>query len=321
MQLFSNKRLILLIKLIIAIAVMFLIMQKIQLRMILETIQNPSNPSMLVLALLLLIPNLYFLWYRWHYLLKLIQADVTTKESLQSVFGGLVVGFLTPGRIGEFGRSLFLENIDRLQAFGLVFLDKLFALVTLVVGGITGFILIFAFAYDSNVYILLPLILIGITISILLIWLVLRPDILRGFLYHIAVLLPVREKLQHVIGCMDRMDRKKAFHFFLLSAVFYFVYILQFSLLANAFEPVSPVSAYAATTSTMFAKTFLPISFGDLGIREGASVFFFMKMNVDKVTAFNSAFLLFVINILFPTLIGLVFLPKLSISNQTDPTD
>lgn len=314
----SNKKWFLLFKIVIAISVMYLIVQRIQIRMILETIQNPEQPVYIVIAIVLLFPNLFFLWYRWHYLLKLIQPEVTLRESVQSVFGGMVVGFLTPGRIGEFGRSLFLEHIDRLQAFGLVFLDKFYALVTLVVGGIIGFILIFAFAFNWTIYILMPMILIGISISGILIWLAIRPDILRGFLYHLAVMLPVREKLQHVIGCMDQLNRQKASTYLWISAAFYMTYIAQFCLLANAFEFVAPVRAFAASTSTMFAKTFLPISFGDLGIREGASVFFFMKMNAQKVTAFNSAFLLFVINVLSPTLIGLFFLPKLTLSMKTE---
>ncbi|HEX9934008.1 MAG TPA: hypothetical protein VGB38_02325, partial [bacterium] len=61
--------------------------------------------------------------------------------------------------------------------------------------------------------------------------------------------------------------------------------------------------------------TLIPFSIGDLGIREGAAVFFFLRFHVDKVTAFNSSLLLFAINIVFPTLLGLLFLPKMAIKN------
>ena len=71
-----------------------------------------------------------------------------------------------------------------------------------------------------------------------------------------------------------------------------------------------------ATTSTILTKTLLPISLADLGIREGAAVFFFSKLQVGKVAAFNGSLLLFAVNVLLPTFLGLFLLPRLGWKEQ-----
>jgi len=63
----------------------------------------------------------------------------------------------------------------------------------------------------------------------------------------------------------------------------------------------------------MFIKTVIPpISLGELGIREGASVFFLTRFGELSSVAFNASIFLFVINILFPALAGLFLLLKIN---------
>ena len=62
----------------------------------------------------------------------------------------------------------------------------------------------------------------------------------------------------------------------------------------------------------MFVKTIIPpITFGELGIREGASVYFLTQMGETASIGFNASILLFIINLLIPALIGVgMFLRK-----------
>jgi uncharacterized membrane protein YbhN (UPF0104 family) len=57
----------------------------------------------------------------------------------------------------------------------------------------------------------------------------------------------------------------------------------------------------------------LPISFGDLGVRETATVFFVSLIGGQKTTGFNASILIFLINLAFPSFIGflLLFIPKI----------
>jgi len=61
----------------------------------------------------------------------------------------------------------------------------------------------------------------------------------------------------------------------------------------------------------MFAKTMIPpVSLGELGIREGASVYFLTQFGETASVAFNASIFLFIINLLIPALVGLVLLLK-----------
>jgi uncharacterized membrane protein YbhN (UPF0104 family) len=83
-------------------------------------------------------------------------------------------------------------------------------------------------------------------------------------------------------------------------------------LLLNAFENVGPVEAFLGFAAMMFTKSLIPISLGDLGIREASSVYFYSFCGVAESTSLSAALLLFAFNILLPSLAGLLFIPKLS---------
>ncbi|NQT26859.1 flippase-like domain-containing protein [candidate division KSB1 bacterium] len=322
-KIFTQKRILWLIKLAIALLVMGVLVRNVNSREILNAFKNPQYPVYIIIAGLLLIPNMFIQWYRWHFLLKLIQQDIRPIESIQSFFGGVAVGFVTPGRLGEFGRPFFLQSIDRMQGMGMVLIDKIYAFLTIFIGGSWGLIALVSYYFRYNLFLMMPLVLIGLLITIFGTILMVNPFPLRSFLYHLSVMLPARDKLKQIIECMDRIKKTEAIHFTVYSWFFYGVYILQFCLLAFAFQQIAFTTALTATTSTMFTKTLIPVSFADLGVREGASIFFFLRFQVDKVTAFNSALLLFVINIVIPTIVGLFFLPKMSLTlnhKKSDPS-
>ena len=299
------------LKVTIALITMIVLVKAVQFREILSAFRNPQNPLFILLASLLLIPNLFLQWYRWHFLIQRIQPKVRILESVSSLFGGMVVGFVTPGRIGEMARSLFLREADRLQAVGLVFIDKLYAFVTILVGGIWGIVCLVSYSFGYAAFIVWPLIAIALILTLTCLMIALNPQWTRNFLYHLSILLPFRDKMKRIIGCMDRFRKEQARFFLVLSFLLYGVYILQFCFLAFAFQRIPWTTVLSATTSTILVKTLLPVSLADLGIREGASIYFFLRFQVEKVTAFNSSLLLFAINVLIPTLVGLFFLPRL----------
>ena len=313
-KIFSRRVILWMIKIIMALLIMAVLVKKIHWWEILDAFKNPEYPAYIIIAGILLIPNVFTQWYRWHFLLRLIQKDIRPVESIQSFLGGVAVGFVTPGRLGEFGRPLFLTSTDRMQSVGMVLIDKIYAFLTIFIGGSWGLIALLTFYFQYNSFLMLPMILIGLIITVLGTMLMINPAPLRSLFYHLSVTLPARDKLKQIIACMDQLKKPQAIRFTVQSWIFYGIYILQFCILAFAFQQISLTTALTATTSTMFAKTLVPVSFADLGIREGASIFFFTRFQVDKITAFNSALLLFMINIVIPTIAGLFFLPKMSLT-------
>jgi uncharacterized membrane protein YbhN (UPF0104 family) len=97
-----------------------------------------------------------------------------------------------------------------------------------------------------------------------------------------------------------------------ISIAFYTCFILQFALLAAAFSGHFNFIHYIwAGNLVMFAKTIIPpVSLGELGIREGASVFFLHIFGEPNSAGFNASIFLFLINMLIPSVIGLFLLLK-----------
>jgi uncharacterized protein (TIRG00374 family) len=313
-----KKLLFFIFKLITALVTMLILVKTVNFQEIGKAFRNPYNPVFIYLSLFLLIPNLFLQWYRWHYLIKLIHNKISIKESISSFFCGMVIGFVTPGRFGELGRPLFLDNVDKIQAIGLVLIDKMFSFITILTGGSWGIIALLSYLFNYASYIVLPLLAVALLISFICIMIMIHPQWLRNTLYNLSVIFPSRDRLKRLIHCLDHFQTQNAKIFMFMSIVLYIIYIIQFCFLSFAFQKIPLTTALTATTSTIFAKTLLPISLADLGIREGASVYFFLKFNVDKVTAFNSSLLLFVINILIPTFIGLLYFIKFNSTVNND---
>jgi uncharacterized protein (TIRG00374 family) len=308
------------LRIIIALLLMTLLLIGNSFEEIYKTFKSPKSPLFILLAFILLVPNIYIQWFRWHFLLRTNRFDITPFESFRSLMGGMVVGFVTPGRIGEMGRSLFLKEGDQLQAVGLVFIDKLYAFITILLGGVWSILFFMSNIFQTKYYLILPLAAVSSLVTFIGLSLALHPQWIRNFLYHISLSLPYRDKLKRVIQSMDRFKTREARLFLGMTLLLYMIYILQFCFLGYAFGKISWGSLVIATTATIFVKTLLPFSIADLGIREWAAKFFFLKFCADKTVAINSALLLFAINILIPTIVGLIFLPGLGSNAKKNST-
>jgi len=307
----TTKRLFFLLKIVIALITMFILLKTVHFKEIYSAIRNPLNPSYIWIACILVLPNIFIQCSRWYYMLGLVRPDISMFETISSFFGGLVVGFVTPGRIGEVGRSLYIKRGDHLQIVGLVFIEKFYSFLTVVMGGIWGMVFMFGYLFHFAPFIMWPLVVVGFLTSLVALAIALHPQWIRSFLYNISVLLPARDKLQRLMNCFDQFKVKQARIYLVYTIIFYLIYIFQFSFLGLAFSDVVWPKAMIASTATIFTKTLLPISFADLGVREGAAVYYYMKFHVDKVAAFNSSMLLFAINVVLPTLLGIFFIPRL----------
>ena len=241
---------------------------------------------------------------------------MTATEILNSLFSGFTFGLITPGRIGEFGRVFLIKGPSWVTLLGLTALDKLFSLSVVFLGGMLG--ISFLLFDRLKQYFLFWAILVFAALTILcLFFLILHPDAIRTLLYSLNITLPVRDKIKLLIASLDHFHKKQAYTLLGLSCSFYFVFLGQYYILVLAFEKVLPWHVFEAVSSTLFVKTLLPIALGDLGIRESAAVEFFSYVHVQNTTAFNASIMLFAINILLPSFIGLFIVLKNKLGNNS----
>jgi uncharacterized membrane protein YbhN (UPF0104 family) len=122
--------------------------------------------------------------------------------------------------------------------------------------------------------------------------------------------LPFRDKIKQLMSSVEHFTRQRAVKLIWLNLGFYLVFLLQFYLIILSFESAKLIPAFLAISSTMLVKSMLPISLGDLGIRESAAIFFLSRLGLQDSTAFNASILLFLINLLIPSIVGLFILLK-----------
>jgi uncharacterized membrane protein YbhN (UPF0104 family) len=90
-----------------------------------------------------------------------------------------------------------------------------------------------------------------------------------------------------------------------LSVAFYLVFIAQFVLLLQAMGGGATLGICAGAATVMFLKTVIPpLTFGELGIREGVAVFVFAPLGFRAGAAFDASLLLFALNVLLPAIAG-----------------
>jgi len=303
----NRKRLIGWLKILLAVSVLIILIFWIRPEELIKSLLG-ANPRMLILALVLLVPNVLFQGIRWAYLLRRQTPGVPLKEILASLFLGWTLGIPTPGGVGQFARAFAVPSAPTLPTIGLTFVDKLFTLVWIVLAGAAG---IFSFHIVPTfiVWICLP-------VALFIVWLAFSPQLLNRILQALCRRLPFRDILRKIISVLDHLNTRDCLIAHIWSLLLVVTFLSQFVILVAAFLPLEYLDGLRAAAAVVFIKTVLPLTFNGLGFGEWLSTNFFGLFGVPKAAAFNASILLFSINLVIPSLVGLFFLPALKLSKK-----
>lgn len=205
--------------------------------------------------------------YRWN----LITSEFAQKKSyFISWFinsEALILGYTTPGRLGEILKVLLMEkyqNISRKYGFLIYIFDRLQDIIILGVVSCFGLLYIF---YSNSVYLVLILIV----------------------MYLVAIL--YRNKIYKLIKIFFKFEREistsNQFEFKLL-IVNSFIFLFQFSqpyFLAQSMSLNISFFEMSAIYSVGTIIAALPISFSGLGIREMSYIMILNYLNISKESA------------------------------------
>ncbi len=302
-----HKRLFILVKVIIAAVTMAMLIRRISARELKEALLQ-AEWQWILYALLLLTLNLLFQYKRWEILVHLAQPDATRRRIFSSLLSGVTLGFITPGRIGEFGRAFFIREGQWPLLLGLTALDKFYALLVLYLFGLLGILPFLQRHVELLVW--MPLIITAMIFFVLLYLLLIHPPFLAGVLRRYEKHWHKRKKLRLLVSSLDMLPSRVAMKLSLLALGQVCTYTVQFYLLVRAFAVVPLLQGLQALAAALWVKTLLPISIGDLGIRESAAIYFLGELGVPPAAAFNGSMLLFFINVLLPAVAGFIFLMR-----------
>ena len=232
--------------------------------------------------------------YKWHCLMSAV-GDFRLRQSLRTLLGGCALGLITPGRIGELGRCIFVRKQERTEIAVLTFLDRsldFWGLLTLV-----GASLFFIVSQPAAIF--------GVAV-----WLALLPVVL-GLPGLLAYLSQVSNRSRHLHGAFAEVASGlppiRILKYAGMSLGAMWLELSSFFFLLRAFSPAEYSTAVATYPYIALAGD-LPFSFSGVGIREGAAALFLSPYAVPSGSAVDATLLWFVLGILLPGSLGLAWL-------------
>ncbi|MFC1492524.1 lysylphosphatidylglycerol synthase transmembrane domain-containing protein [candidate division KSB1 bacterium] len=265
----------------------------------------------LLLSFILLIPNIFLQWYKWHYLIKIPLKTVARMITLRTFLISMYFGLLTPGKLGEYGRAFLLPYNPKSALLGFTVLDKAYNYIVIFISGIIAVYYIFSGYLDEHRIVNSVFAVFVALVAFLIIYCVINPGKVYLKLKTLNDNYFNKEYISNFIFCLDRVTLSMNLKMLLLSGLFVFIYIMQFYFLVLAFGSVEFLPGFESLNLVIFINTFIPLFFGNLGLREGAAVYLLSRFGVESGAAFNAGLILFIINLLIPAVIGyIVFLKQ-----------
>ena len=305
-NLVNKTTMIIITKILIAGGLLFFLIQWVEYDKIVYALSN-ANLYIIAVVLLLGIINIYLQYAKWNLTSRAVLRVNDKLKSIHSLFYGFSAGIITPLRIGEyFGRGIEFKDRSLLQVTLATLVDKFFPLIIVAFIGSISSLLFIYFYYQVSLYIVIALFIIIFTLFYIFILLILSNKFWDTVLFSRIKSSQKLKTFFDRLKVFQNLDKKYFYKMFLISFLFYSCFLIQYGLLVTAFSNHYNFLNYLwAANLIMFTKTIIPpVSMGELGIREGASVYFLTQMGESASVAFNASILLFIINLLIPALIG-----------------
>lgn len=283
----QNPWIIGLIKLLVLAGCLFFIITRFQDQSInLDELIWPASFGFIIgLVLLLMVFNWYLEALRWKVSLQPFEA-ITIKNAWQVILGGLALNWILPFTSGDLLARISQQQ-DKYQTTSAAMLNRGIMLCFTLLLGLYGMSKL-AIEYDVNGWFALLLI----------------------FSYPIIRWL-FKKSLDQFLSYFRNMNRMTLLRIILLSLLRYVVFVFQFYLLLSAFlSDLSAELLLAGIGWIFLIRSVLPLFFGGMGVREASGILFFEPQVSDLQLIIVPVFLIWVINTVMPSLVGLIFVFK-----------
>ena len=275
-------------------------------------LQLEQNVSLIFLVIFMMFLNWFLESLKWRFLILKIE-KISIMRSIRAVFSGITVSTFTPNRVGEYaGRVFCLEKADRIQGVLITIIGSMAQLVVTIVFGLIGILLLpnlmpefefllseFVFAYPIMLFTI-------ILLNVLLITFFLNAPVLSVVLSKIKFLKSFA-KYNEVFAFYNYSDLLEVL---LFSIARYAVFTTQFFILLKVFDvDVSYVDSMILITTMLFIVSIIPsIAITEIGVRGSVALFLFGLVSVNTIGILSSAFVMWVINLLLPAMLGTIFI-------------
>ncbi len=271
-----------------------------------------ENYLVIIMVILMMFLNWFLESLKWRSLISKIET-VTIKRSIRAIFSGITISAFTPNRVGEYGGRIFcLDQADRIQAVLITVIGSMAQLITTILFGLIGILLLpnlmpafeellsqIIFAYPIMLFVI-------ILLNVLLVTFFLNASVFSTVLSNIKWLRDFT-KYNEVFSYYDYSELLEVL---LYSIARYIVFTSQFFILLHVFNvDVSFVDGFILITTMLFVISIIPtIAITEIGVRGSVALFFFGLVSNNVVGILSATFVMWIINLVFPALIGMIFI-------------
>lgn len=259
-----------------------------------------KEPVYLLLAFLLIPVNYFFEWLKWRKVLSEQNTDFGIKTNFQAFMAGIITGVLTPNMQGNFlGRMYYYPRKHRIS---IIILTLWTNLAQFLISLCLGLISILLIGDYSN--------LLGKS-SIVVMVIILAFFFLFYYLFGALQLKKPTWKWWRRLQVA--MKNKFAFKSWILlfGTMRYLTFAFQFFLVLIAFGAEPVTLTYLMIFQLYFWTTIAPsLILGKLVVRESIAVWLMGGIILDEWSLILTSFIVWLINLLVPTLIGFIVCKK-----------
>ena len=276
-----------------------------------EILQNISNikPAYLIVAILLLLPALIVKTLCWMYIIKQQGIEYSLKDAFLMYCSGLYIGILTPGKMGEITKALYLKKDGHSMGKSLigVILDRISDFAFLLTFAFFG-ALFFIATFQKQVVIFI----LGTIVAVVLFFIFLKTGMVKWFLNKLfQIFVPEKYQKSWEINFQDFINDLKIYklkHYliiFLISVFPWMIYYFQAYILAKGMNINIPFLYLAISVTIAGFITLIPISISGIGSRDAALILLLAPYAVPKeqIIVFSALILLIALS---TALIGLI---------------
>lgn len=267
-----------------------------------------KRPDSIVLAFFLVPANWAIEAIKWQYLAAKLE-KITFLSAMKGVLAGLCLGFITPHALGDYvGRMYFMQLKQKLNAIGAILLARISLFYVTLFYGVMGFLLIFGSDnFATNFYNINTIIALSF-IFLIFFFLIFNYEYFSKYFIKIKFYARFIHPYIKIIG---DYTISQLCYTFVLSFFRYVIFTIQYLLILDFFEvDAFNVLVAASVCLIFFTKSIFP-SFNflsDVGIREAAALFFLGNIGIAQPTIIVASLIVWLINILIPSLAGLVII-------------
>jgi uncharacterized membrane protein YbhN (UPF0104 family) len=295
--------------------------------------EGPLFYASIALFFLLMLLNLSLEAIKWRLLIGKIE-QINFYISLTAVFTGISVSMFLPNRMGDYlGRVFMLKHADRLKAILVTIIGSIAQLLITLFAGTMAMIILAYYLIDLSNFVNRWLYVAAVLIALGFLALSL------SFYFNIQAIKPLLSRLfkkwQHriesYVHVFTQYTNRNLLEVLLLSLLRYLVFSFQFYLLLLMFEvPVPYLHAMALIALSYLLISVIPtIALSELGIRGSLTIYLFGQYFAGSgVWSENMALAvlaastgLWLLNIAFPALLGVLFVYRLKFFNKSKSND